>query len=127
MNMAATGWTRPGLSEIRTGRAGPRILIYSTGRAGLKAGTGRAEKFRPVHSSTVHIMFIVYFIVIPIFIFFLISVLVTTKDVYNYLYSMHRQRARHNSLACRRTAGTGTGHQTASCSARSRSTAVPGR
>ena len=33
-------------------RAGPRILICSTGRAGLKAGTGRAEKFRPVHSSS---------------------------------------------------------------------------
>ena len=36
-------------------RAGPRIKNCSTGRAGLKAGTGRAEKFRPAHSSTAHL------------------------------------------------------------------------
>ena len=36
-------------------RAGPRIIICSTGRAGLKAGTGRAEKFRPVHSSSLRL------------------------------------------------------------------------
>jgi hypothetical protein len=45
----------PGRAAKSTGRAGPASVVARTGRAGpggRRAGPGRAEKFRPVLSST---------------------------------------------------------------------------
>ena len=41
----------PKFERAGSGRAQNSNLLNGPGRAGLKAGTGRAEKFRPVHSS----------------------------------------------------------------------------